>query len=111
MHTAITASFGFHGPVIAKAQYVTGIYIQIDIGIASCNQIANVVILPGVAMPSTYKPGTVLRSATAKRAHGRGNKLPINLSSLAMQKQTEQAAAITNGLLNIAMQFITGICQ
>ena len=64
-----------------------------------------------MALDYSWLCSTVLRSATAKRAHGRGKKLPINLSSLAMQKQTEQAAAITNGLLNIAMQFITGICQ
>lgn len=50
-----------------------------------------------MALDYSWLCSTVLRSATAKRAHGRGNKLPINLSSLAMQKQTEQAAAITNG--------------
>ena len=55
--------------------------------------------------------GTVLRSATAKRAHGRGINCPSTSRPLPCRKQTEQAAAITNGLLNIAMQFITGICQ
>lgn len=84
---------------MAKTEDVVGIDIEINAGVASRHQIADMILLPGSAMAATNKPGTVLRRPAAESANSWGNEMPIILVALTVQKQTECTATIAHSRL------------